>query len=48
MSGWEPDVLSGYWQRTFALGPDPDGEGELVATLVRRGEPDPAAATTRC
>ncbi len=27
-----------------ALGPDPDGEGELVATLVRRGEPDPSAA----
>jgi alpha-beta hydrolase superfamily lysophospholipase len=40
---WEPDVLPGYWQQTFALGPDPDGEGELVATLVRRGEPDPAA-----
>ncbi|CAN3128382.1 Serine aminopeptidase S33 domain-containing protein [Mycobacterium sp. smrl_JER01] len=36
-------MLPGYWQRTFALGPDPDGEGELVATLVRRGEPDPRA-----
>jgi alpha-beta hydrolase superfamily lysophospholipase len=36
-------VLSGYWQCTFALGPDPDGEGELEATLVRRGEPDPSA-----
>ena len=36
-------MLPGYWQRTFALGPDPDGEGELVATLVRRGEPDPSA-----
>jgi alpha-beta hydrolase superfamily lysophospholipase len=35
-------VLSGYWQCTFALGPDPDGEGELEATLVRRGEPDPS------
>ncbi|CAA0089869.1 Uncharacterised protein [Mycolicibacterium vanbaalenii] len=44
MSGWEPDVLAGYWQRTFALGPDPDGEGELEATLVRRGEPEPSAA----
>ncbi|WP_370331820.1 alpha/beta hydrolase [Mycolicibacterium hippocampi] len=44
MSGWEPDVLAGYWQRTFALGPDPDGEGELEATLVRRGEPNPSAA----
>lgn len=36
-------MLSGYWQCTFALGPDPDGEGELAATLVRRGEPDPSA-----
>ncbi|MEW5812885.1 MAG: alpha/beta hydrolase [Actinomycetota bacterium] len=44
MSGWQPDVLSGYWQTTFALGPDPDGEGELEATLVRRG---PADATAR-
>jgi alpha-beta hydrolase superfamily lysophospholipase len=31
-------VLPGYWQRTRTLGPDPHGEGELVATLVRRGE----------
>ncbi|MDN4517707.1 alpha/beta hydrolase [Mycolicibacterium austroafricanum] len=43
MSGWEPDVLPGYWQYTFALGPDPDGEGELEATLVRRGDPEPSA-----
>jgi alpha-beta hydrolase superfamily lysophospholipase len=35
---WEPDVLDGYWQRTHALGPDPDGEGEIFATLVRCGE----------
>jgi alpha-beta hydrolase superfamily lysophospholipase len=41
---WEPDVLPGYWQRTFDLGPDPDGEGDLAATVVRRGEPDPSAA----
>jgi alpha-beta hydrolase superfamily lysophospholipase len=41
--GWEPDVLPGYWQQTFPLGPDPDGEGDLFATLVRRGEPDPSA-----
>ncbi|MEY8017158.1 alpha/beta hydrolase [Mycobacterium servetii] len=34
-----PDVLPGYWQRTLPLGPDPDGEGEIVATLVRRGGP---------
>ncbi|MGE2692257.1 alpha/beta hydrolase [Mycolicibacterium pulveris] len=27
----------------MALGPDPDGEGELVATLVRRGDVDPSA-----
>jgi alpha-beta hydrolase superfamily lysophospholipase len=40
---WEPDVLPGYWQQTFDLGPDPDGEGGLVATLVRRGEADPSA-----
>jgi alpha-beta hydrolase superfamily lysophospholipase len=35
-------VLPGYWRQTIALGPDPDGEGELVATLIRRGEPDGA------
>jgi alpha-beta hydrolase superfamily lysophospholipase len=40
---WEPDVLTGYWRQTFALGSDPDGEGELFATLVRRGEADPRA-----
>ena len=38
VTAWEPDVLPGYWQQTLPLGPDPDGEGELVATLVRRGE----------
>jgi alpha-beta hydrolase superfamily lysophospholipase len=37
-------VLPGYWQQTFPLGPDPDGEGDLVATLVRRGEPDGSAS----
>ena len=36
-------MLPGYWQQTIGLGPDPDGEGDLVATLVRRGEPDPTA-----
>ena len=36
-------MLPGYWQQTFGLGPDPDGEGDLVATLVRRGEADPTA-----
>jgi alpha-beta hydrolase superfamily lysophospholipase len=34
-----PDVLPGYWQRTIGLGPDPAGEGDIVATLIRRGEP---------
>jgi alpha-beta hydrolase superfamily lysophospholipase len=33
----EPDVLDGYWQRTLPLGSDPDGEGEIVATLIRKG-----------
>ncbi len=37
-------MLPGYWQQTFALGPDPDGEGDLVATLVRRGEVIESAA----
>ncbi|OBK23116.1 alpha/beta hydrolase, partial [Mycobacterium asiaticum] len=32
-----PDVLPGYWQYTIPLGADPDGEGDIVATLVRRG-----------
>ena len=36
-------MLPGYWQQTFSLGPDPDGEGDLFATLVRRGEPGPSA-----
>ena len=39
---WEPDDLAGYWQQSLALGADPDGEGEIFATLVRRG--DAAAA----
>ena len=38
-TGWVPDVLPGYWQRTFPLGSDPAGEGDIVATLIRRGEP---------
>lgn len=37
MTGWVPDVLPGYWQRTIALGRDPAGEGDIVATLIRRG-----------
>ncbi|ORW08570.1 alpha/beta hydrolase [Mycobacterium kyorinense] len=42
MSSWQRDVLPGYWQHAIDLGPDPDGEGELVATLVRRGDAAPA------
>ncbi|QLL09265.1 alpha/beta hydrolase [Mycobacterium vicinigordonae] len=38
MTGWVPDVLPGFWQYTIPLGPDPDGEGDVVATLVRRGD----------
>ncbi len=38
MTGWVPDVLPGYWQRTIPLGPDPAGEDDIVATLIRRGE----------
>lgn len=43
VTGWTPDVLPGYWQRTIALGSDPAGEGDIVATLIRRG-PEPAPA----
>lgn len=39
---WEPDVLDGYYQTTLALGPDPDGEGQIAATLIRKGEPSAA------
>ena len=42
VTGWVPDVLPGYWQRTFPLGSDPAGEGDIVATLIRRGEPTAA------
>jgi alpha-beta hydrolase superfamily lysophospholipase len=38
VTSWEPDVLPGFWQQTIPLGLDPDGEGELVSTLVRHGE----------
>ncbi|MEO3757401.1 alpha/beta hydrolase [Mycobacterium sp. B14F4] len=44
MPEWEADVLPGYRKHTMALGMDPDGEGELVATLVRRENPDRSAA----
>jgi alpha-beta hydrolase superfamily lysophospholipase len=38
VTGWQPDVLPGYWQLTVPLGDDPDGEGDIVATLLRRGD----------
>jgi alpha-beta hydrolase superfamily lysophospholipase len=37
VTGWVPDVLPGYWQCTIPLGPDPAGEGDVSATLIRRG-----------
>ncbi len=46
MTGWVPDVLPGYWQYTIGLGPDPAGEGDIVATLIRRG-PEPGDASGR-
>lgn len=40
---WADDVLDGYQQNTLALGIDPDGEGQLFATLVRKTDPTPAS-----
>lgn len=42
-SDWSDDVLTGFRQATAALGSDPDGEGEIFTTLVRRD--GPAAGT---
>ncbi|GAB2441880.1 alpha/beta hydrolase [Nocardia tengchongensis] len=43
---WQPDVLGAdYQQLTLPLGPDPDGEGDAVATLVRYSPADVPAAT---
>jgi len=44
VTGWQPDVLPGYWQLTIPLGDDPDGEGVISATLLRRGGADSAAS----
>ena len=41
---WTADVLPGYRQATAALGPDPDGEGEIFATLVRKDAPPASTA----
>ncbi|SDS84083.1 Lysophospholipase, alpha-beta hydrolase superfamily [Nocardioides scoriae] len=36
-SSWQPDVLGGSYQhQVLELGPDPDGEGDVAAVLVRR------------
>jgi alpha-beta hydrolase superfamily lysophospholipase len=43
VTAWETDVLPGYHQVTIELGADPDGQGDLFATLVRRGPPAPAS-----
>ena len=40
---WVDDVLPGYLQATLALGPDPDDEGELFGTVVRRAEDGPSS-----
>ena len=40
---WTGDVLPAFEQATVSLGPDPDGEGEIVSTLVRRTGGSPAA-----
>ena len=37
MTGWVADVLPGCWQCTLPLGHDPVGEGDIAATLIRRG-----------
>jgi len=41
---WVDDVLAGYRQATLPLGADPDGEGELFATLVRTADPTPSSS----
>jgi alpha-beta hydrolase superfamily lysophospholipase len=46
MADWQPDILGeGYQQQILDLGDDPDGEGPIVGTLVRREPPpDPTGA----
>ena len=44
---WADDVLPGYQQATIALGADPDGEGDLFATVVRRTDTTTAAPPAR-
>jgi alpha-beta hydrolase superfamily lysophospholipase len=41
MADWQPDVLGdGYEQQVLDLGDDPDGQGRIVGTLVRREPPE--------
>ena len=41
MADWKPDVLGdGYEQQVLDLGDDPDGQGQIVGTLVRREAPE--------
>ena len=40
---WADDVLPGFRQTTLVLGADPDGEGDLFATLVRSADARPSA-----
>ena len=44
---WQPDVLGeGYDHMVIPLGADPDGEGDVVATVVRFTNGMPASPTT--
>lgn len=48
MTTWAPDVLGdGYQQLTIPLGTDPDGEGDVEATLVRYQPPQETKQTGR-
>ena len=41
MADWQTDVLGdGYEQQILELGDDPDGQGQIVGTLVRREAPE--------
>jgi alpha-beta hydrolase superfamily lysophospholipase len=42
---WADDVLPGYRQTSVKLGPDPDDEGDLFATVMRRADAGPAQRT---
>lgn len=39
---WTDDILPGFQQAVLGFGADPDGEGDLYATLVRRSGKQPA------